>query len=81
MLIVSQDKEIIVNMDNVVSIYKKNENDVYYICSRSYCGDIFADGEIGEYSSAKNQNIVMRRISDAYSNCNKVFNMPTENEL
>lgn len=80
MLIISQDNEYIVNMDNVVSIYKEDKDNTFLICcmSNPYENHIPVSGKIGEYSTEEKRNSVMRQILDAYGNDWKVFEMPEE---
>lgn len=80
MLIFSQDKEYIVNMDNVVSIYKENKDDVFalWCMSNHHQNNILVSGKVGEYSTEEKRNSVMRQIVDAYGNDWKVFEMPED---
>lgn len=81
MLIVSQDKEYIVNMENIISIYKENKDNSFFVCCMSVsCGNIQTSGIIGEYISNTMVEKVMRQILDAYANGEKVFYMPEDKQ-
>lgn len=80
MLIRSQDKKSLINMDNVtdLSVVRGSEIMAYYTTDQDY-------QRIGKYSDESKAIKVLDRIYDAYAmaniNFNIVFQMPQESEV
>lgn len=75
MYIIEQEKEVILNLDNVSSILTDNERtnkNIYAKCNND-------DGLImGEYKSAERAKEVLKEIQQAILEDKKVFEMPKE---
>lgn len=77
MIIVSQDKEKIINFENLVEIYinKDDEEEYYYLRCESVCG-LYED--LGKYSTEERAKKVLRKMIQFKYVSNKVFEMPAE---
>lgn len=76
MIIVSQDRDLIVNFKNISVIGFAEEN-VNMICSRTINGDTQF---LGKYKTEERVKEVLQKIINAYKgyNDNKVYEMPEE---
>lgn len=82
MLIYSQDKNKIINLDNVINIYIDNDpNSTEYTISCRYCRPNTYIEDLGTYSSIKRCKEVLNEIIDFYvdiQQIHSVYEMPEE---
>lgn len=71
MLIVSQDREVIVNLDLVESISREDLTIKAFVAS-----DSVAYYELGTYKSEESAKCKLEQLWSAYANGDKVFLMP-----
>ena len=90
MIIVSQDKEEIINFDNMTRVYITFDEDDDYVCIRTETVDSLYE-DLGYYKTEARAKEVLQEIIKAYLDCNeqnvlaeyayvknKVYEMPKE---
>lgn len=90
MIIVSQDKEEIINFDNMTRVYITFDEDDDYVCIRTETVDNLYE-DLGYYKTEARAKEVLQEIIKAYLDCNeqnvlaeyayvknKVYEMPKE---
>ena len=87
MLIRTQDKERLVNLDNIISIYterisRHGEIQERYITNIKYHAGVIGGISLGTYSSEEKAIKVLDKIQELYSyGCFDVFEMPSDDEV